>query len=346
MEIEAEQEIRNAPAARLKELKARKSAARTTLPVTNYRDRRTVVIESSSSGRVTTRMIGNVQSCYYMRKLNKLPASSPLRPKVYMHGYNTAFGCLTEYEYAAIQYDMCWKWNRDAPLACVTPVTPLSVVSRLLYKSLLEHIQIYLDTDAKAWPLGNQFAGAIPPATLLVPPLVQRIMLAHGDENMICGTRGRYDMDMNMIWIFRIHIIFWPALDYDMNSNQYFPNTHFNFDFNAFNNHNVGNDPAWPGVRNDLAWLDSLTFNPIPAASNAEDHTPIFGGDTVQFFTESSSPQLPPIPRSPSLPAISTIIEPPSDSTTSKKRKTRDEVDPTNVVQGTRTRKAPKRYEL
>ncbi|KAJ6474924.1 hypothetical protein C8R45DRAFT_935458 [Mycena sanguinolenta] len=47
----------------------------------------------------------------------------------------------------------------------------------------LERIQIYLDTDTKAWPLGNQFSGPIPPATLLVPPFDQRIMLAHGDES-------------------------------------------------------------------------------------------------------------------------------------------------------------------
>ncbi|KAJ6493076.1 hypothetical protein C8R45DRAFT_927865 [Mycena sanguinolenta] len=35
----------------------------------------------------------------------------------------------------------------------------------------------------KAWPLGNQFSGPIPPAPLLVPPFDQRIMLAHGDES-------------------------------------------------------------------------------------------------------------------------------------------------------------------
>ncbi|KAJ6503975.1 hypothetical protein C8R45DRAFT_575169 [Mycena sanguinolenta] len=64
MEIEAEQEIRNASAARLKEFKALKSAARTNPLATNRRGQRTVVIGSSSSGRVTTRMI----------------ASSPLRP--------------------------------------------------------------------------------------------------------------------------------------------------------------------------------------------------------------------------------------------------------------------------
>ncbi|KAJ6456875.1 hypothetical protein C8R45DRAFT_1033722 [Mycena sanguinolenta] len=241
MEIEVEQEIRNASAVRLKELKARKSAARTTLPVTNHRGRRTVVIGSSSSGRVTTRMI----------------ASSPL------------------------------------------PACGISLTSSVDIRASCSR------------ELGDSSTGRVD-------------ICAACSHELAAGA----------------------VADYDMNSNQYFPNTHSNFDFNTFNNHNVGNDPAWPGVRNDLAWLDSLTFNPVPAASNAEDHTPIFGGDTAQFFTESSSPQLPPIPRSPSPPAISTIIEPSSDSTTSKKRKTRDEVDPTNVVQGTRTRKAPKRYDL
>ncbi|KAJ6505028.1 hypothetical protein C8R45DRAFT_971670 [Mycena sanguinolenta] len=252
MEIEAEQEIRNASAARLKELKARKSAARTTLPVTNHRARRTVVIGSSSSGRVATRMI----------------ASSPLR---------AACG-----------------------ISLTSSVDIRASCSRELGDSSTGRVDI---CAACPHELGN-------------------------------SSTSRIDIPAGAV------------ADYDMSSNQYFPNTHFNFDFNAFNNHNVGNDLAWPGVRNDLAWLDSLTFNPVPAASNAEDHTPIFGGDTAQFFTESSSPQLPPIPRSPSLPAISTIIELSSDSTTSKKRKTRDEVDPTNVVQGTRTRKAPKHYEL
>ncbi|KAJ7191167.1 hypothetical protein B0H12DRAFT_1172358, partial [Mycena haematopus] len=64
LEIEAEKEVRNASAARLKDLQARKSAARKNTQVTTSRRTRTVVVGSSSSGRVTTRTI----------------ASSPLRP--------------------------------------------------------------------------------------------------------------------------------------------------------------------------------------------------------------------------------------------------------------------------
>ncbi|KAJ6456874.1 hypothetical protein C8R45DRAFT_1184944 [Mycena sanguinolenta] len=281
MEIEVEQEIRNASAVRLKELKARKSAARTTLPVTNHRGRRTVVIGSSSSGRVTTRMI----------------ASSPLRPN------NSQEEPLAESPSPAV--------STSAPLAPVNWAIPPLVAS------------------TSAPPVPMNWVTPLPVASTSVP----LVPMNWATPSPFFQT----DSSMSAAG---------AVADYDMNSNQYFPNTHSNFDFNTFNNHNVGNDPAWPGVRNDLAWLDSLTFNPVPAASNAEDHTPIFGGDTAQFFTESSSPQLPPIPRSPSPPAISTIIEPSSDSTTSKKRKTRDEVDPTNVVQGTRTRKAPKRYDL
>ncbi|KAJ6476823.1 hypothetical protein C8R45DRAFT_1157884 [Mycena sanguinolenta] len=249
MDTEAEQEICNASAARLKELKALRSAARTNPLATNRRGQHTVVIGSSSSGRVTTRMIGNFQSCCYVQKLNKLPASCPLRPNN----------------------------SQEEPLAEAPP--PVA--------------------STPFFPTGSSTsaAGGVP--------------------------------------------------DYDTYSSiQYFPKTRFNFNFNAFNDQNFGNDPAWPGVRNDLAWLNSLNFDPVPAASNAGDHTPVFGDDPAQFFPESSLPQLPPIPCSPSPPPISTIIEPSSDSTTSKKQKTRDDVDPTNVVQGTRTCKAPKRYDL
>ena len=62
MEIEAEQEARKASAARLKDLKERKSAARKNSAATTTRrgrgrGARTVVVSSSSSGRVTTRTI-------------------------------------------------------------------------------------------------------------------------------------------------------------------------------------------------------------------------------------------------------------------------------------------------
>ncbi|KAJ6459309.1 hypothetical protein C8R45DRAFT_942335 [Mycena sanguinolenta] len=60
----------------------------------------------------------------------------------------------------------------------------------------LERIQIYLDTDTKAWPLGNQFCGPIPPATLLVPPFDQRIMLAHGDESAWHAPERRYQLQL------------------------------------------------------------------------------------------------------------------------------------------------------
>ncbi|KAF7374069.1 hypothetical protein MSAN_00287800 [Mycena sanguinolenta] len=134
------------------------------------------------------------------------------------------------------------------------------------------------------------------------------------------------------------------AYGYDMQPFQCFPmfnssTPDFNFDV-TFDSHDFSAD---------LSWLDSFTFdNAVPSASITNCDAPMLD-NASQSFDAPSLPQLPPILPSPSPPPISPLVgsaavDPPSAM--SKKRKTRDEVDPANVVQGTRARKAPKRLDI
>ncbi|KAF7367098.1 hypothetical protein MSAN_00969300 [Mycena sanguinolenta] len=134
------------------------------------------------------------------------------------------------------------------------------------------------------------------------------------------------------------------AYGYDMQPFQCFPmfnssTPDFNFDV-TFDSHDFSAD---------LSWLDSFTFDSaVPSASITNCDAPMLN-DASQSFDAPSLPQLPPILPSPSPPPISPLVgsaavDPPSAM--SKKRKTRDEVDPANVVQGTRARKAPKRLDI
>ncbi|KAJ6462961.1 hypothetical protein C8R45DRAFT_940621 [Mycena sanguinolenta] len=76
-----------------------------------------------------------------------------------------------------------------------------------------------------------------------------------------------------------------------------------------------------------------------PIAAPSLNYRPPTLHDATQFFPATSFPQLPT-----SFSAASSMIDTPS--TTSKKRKTRDETDLANMVQGTRAPKAPKRFDI
>ncbi|KAJ6592738.1 hypothetical protein B0H19DRAFT_1365112 [Mycena capillaripes] len=242
MEIEAEKEARKASAARLKALQVRKSAARKNMPAAKRRGARTVVVGSSSSGRVTTRTIVSTP----LRSTNdaeppSLPMASTSATLLLADGAVTSAAPLSSF-----------NWQNP-------------------------------DTQGTAYT---------------------------------CGVEG----------------------------NQQFGN--FNFDFLTPDPWNYGN------IGDDLTWLNSLIFDNTPSAPNPNydsstgKPTP---DDMVQSSPSNSLPRLPPIPPSPSSasmsPAFDALAMEPI-ATTSKKRKTRDEVDPSNMVEGTRARKAPKRFDI
>jgi hypothetical protein len=118
----------------------------------------------------------------------------------------------------------------------------------------------------------------------------------------------------------------------------------FDFEFLTPDPWNYGN------IGDDLVWLNLLISNNTLSVPDPNydyltgEPTP---DDMVQSSLSSSLPRLPPIPPSPSSAPIPPAFDTPAVkpvATTSKKR--RDEVDPANIVEGTRARKAPKCFDL
>ncbi|KAJ6530184.1 hypothetical protein B0H19DRAFT_1273850 [Mycena capillaripes] len=111
---------------------------------------------------------------------------------------------------------------------------------------------------------------------------------------------------------------------YGAENNQQFSDFAFNFDFSFLE--------AGPSdMGHDIAWFNSFMLDAnMPYKSS-------FAGD---YICPSSPPRLPPLP-SPSPAPKSPVFDSLSLETAaaSKKRKTRDEVDPANMIEGSRARK-------
>jgi hypothetical protein len=115
----------------------------------------------------------------------------------------------------------------------------------------------------------------------------------------------------------------------------------------------------------DYSWLDQ--FSPLPTGGASQmlesasfeeefDYSALFSDAPAPTITTVAPlPAAPPMPQLPLMPLVSpppqAVLTPVNldsgdVSTTSKKRKTRDEVDPANVINAKRSRKAPRRPDL
>ncbi|KAF7374229.1 hypothetical protein MSAN_00305700 [Mycena sanguinolenta] len=116
-------------------------------------------------------------------------------------------------------------------------------------------------------------------------------------------------------------------------------------DFSA-SGFNINSDLNAHNFGNDLSWLNSSGFKDAVPSPSSLSYWPPLPHDAALFFSGPSVSQLPTIlpaaSPSPIAPAIDTSV---SDGP-SNKRKSHDETDLANIVQGSRAPKAPKRFDV